>query len=63
MQRLILFCLQTDLMNKFNFSEFKGVFRFIRDYMAIILQFKILIFTFSYYFFCDPATHNSHGTR
>ena len=25
--------------------------------------FKVLIFTFSYYLFCIPGTHNSHGAR
>ena len=25
--------------------------------------FKILIFTFSYYFFCIPGTHNNHGAK
>ena len=39
MQLLVLFCLQTDLMNHFIFSEFTGVFPFIHDYMATILQF------------------------
>ena len=24
---------------------------------------KLLIFIFSYYFFCIPGTHNSHGAR
>ena len=24
---------------------------------------KVLIFTFSYYFFCIPGTHKSHGAR
>ena len=34
-----------------------GVFPFIHDYMATILQsFKILFFTFSYYFFISLAT-------
>ena len=39
MQLLILFCLQTDLMNHFIFSEFMGVFLFIHNYMVTILQF------------------------
>ena len=39
MQLLVWFCLQTDLMNDFIFSEFTGVFPFIHDYMATILQF------------------------
>ena len=39
MQLLILFWLQTDLMNHFIFSKFTGVFLFIHNYMAAILQF------------------------
>ena len=39
MQLLILFYLQTDLMNYFIFSEFMGVFLFILNYMATIFQF------------------------
>ena len=57
MQLLIMFYLETDLMNHFIFSEFTGVFLFILDYMITILQFfKILIFMFSYYLFypCHP---------
>ena len=44
MQLLILFCLQIDF-NYFIFSEFTGVFPFIHDHMATILQFL----KFSYY--------------
>ena len=45
MQLLILFCLQTDLMNHLMFSWIHGYFL------------KILIFPFSYYsFFCIPGT-------
>ena len=47
--------------NRFVFSEFMGVFPFNYDYNFTI--FSILIFTFSYYFFCIPGTHNSHGAR
>ena len=39
MQLLILFCLQTDLIKHFIFSEFTGVFLYIQNYMATISQF------------------------
>ena len=41
MQLLILFCLEVDMMKHFIFSEFAGVFSFIRDRdnMVTILQF------------------------
>ena len=39
MQLLILFCLEVDMMRHFIFSEFAGVFSFIRDNMVTILQF------------------------
>ena len=39
MQLLILFCLQTDLMNLFIFSGFNCAFAFIHIYMATVLQF------------------------
>ena len=39
MQLLILFCLQTDLMNHSIFSEFAGIFLFILNYMVTTLQF------------------------
>ena len=35
---MILFCLKIDLMNRFIFSEFTGVFPSNHDYMATILQ-------------------------
>ena len=38
MQLLTLFGLQADLMKHFIFPEFTGVFPFIHDYMATILQ-------------------------
>ena len=57
MPLLTLFCVQIYFINHFIFSEFKGVFPFIHDYVATILQsFKILFFTFSYYFFISLAT-------
>ena len=46
MQLLILFCLQTDLMNHFIFFEFTGVFLFIHIFMATTLQ------LLKFYFFC-----------
>ena len=49
MQLLILFCLQTDLINHFIFSESTEVFIFIHNYMATSLQLQI--FTFSFTFF------------
>ena len=39
MQLLIMFCLQTDLMNPFILLKFIGVFLFVHNYMATILQF------------------------
>ena len=39
MQLLFAFCLQTDLMNHFTLSEFTGVFLFVHNYVATILQF------------------------
>ena len=38
-QLLVLFCLQTDLMSHFIFSEFTGSFLFTHNYMATILQY------------------------
>ena len=38
MQLLILFCLQTDLMNHFIFFEFTGDFLFIHIFMGTTLQ-------------------------
>ena len=64
MQLLILFCLQTHLMSHFIFFEFKWWFSFIHISMATTYTFvKVLIFTFSYHFFCIPGTHKIHGAR
>ena len=49
MQVLIMFYLQTNLMNHFILFECTGVFLFAHNCMATILQFfKILIFFFFY---------------
>ena len=56
MQLLILFCLEVDMMKHFIFSEFEGVFSFIRDNMVTILQFlKFQFLIFNYYFFVSVA--------
>ena len=51
MQVLIMFFLQTDLMNHFILSEFTGVFLFVHNYKAVILPISKFL-TLSYYFFC-----------
>ena len=56
-----LFCLQAGLMNLFLFSKFTDVLPFIHNYMATILQFKILRLVII--FFCIPGTHNSHDAK
>ena len=53
MQLLISFCLQTDSINHFIYSEFNGV-SFCSWYMTATSQLLK---------FCIPGTHNSHGAR
>ena len=46
------------------FLSIHGCFSFYSQlYGYNFTIFKILIFTFSHYFFCIPGTHNSHGAR
>ena len=57
MQLLILFCLQTDLMNDFIFFEFSGDFLFIHNSRAAtsqLLKFQFLRLVITFFVYLAP---------